>query len=211
MIDVSQTLSRGFLFLDLAGVFTGAVAGALVARRKPDYDVVGVGALALASGLGGGLLRDTLLQRGTPVALTHPTYLLLVLSGFALAWFFGGLLGPGQLRVISIVDALSLGWFAVASSLRTFEAGLGPLPILLLGVVGATGGGLSRDVLGGDVPSIFRKGELYALAALAASATWLALQLLAVPRLFADLAGVSVGAGVRLLSLRFGWRAPLPH
>lgn len=210
-MDVSHTLSRGFYVVDLAGVFAGALAGTLTARRLRDYDVVGVAALALASGVGGGILRDTLVQQGTPLALTNPSYLLTTLLAFGVGWLFGNALGPRVQRAILVIDAVALGWFAVASSLRCLDAKLGTLPVLLLGVIGAVGGGLMRDLLSAQTPSIFRRGELYALAALAASATFVLLETLHTPRLLNNLMGASVGAGLRMLSLRYGWQAPRPR
>jgi uncharacterized membrane protein YeiH len=204
-------LSWGFLVIDLLGVFAGALSGALAANRKADYDVVGVAALALAAGVGGGLLRDTLLQAGTPVALTNPSYLLTVLAAVGVASFFGWLVGPRSERLIQTIDALALGGFAVSSTLRTQNAGLGLLPSLLLGVGGAAGGGICRDLLSGEVPRIFRRGELYAVAALAGCAAFLLTRWLGLPRPLTDLVGATVGSGMRLLSLRFHWIAPAPY
>ncbi|MBS2026977.1 MAG: TRIC cation channel family protein [Deltaproteobacteria bacterium] len=203
-------LTWTFFAVDLAGVFAGALAGALTAERRHEYDVIGVAGVALAAGVGGGLLRDTLLQHGTPLALTNPTYLLTVLVAVGLAWFFGWRAGARSEKAILFMDALALGWYAVSSTLRTQDAGLGLLPCLLLGVIGAVGGGICRDLLSGETPRTFRAGELYAVAALAGSATFLALRAAPLPRPIPDLVGAAVGSGIRLLSLRFGWRAPLP-
>jgi len=203
-------LTWTFFAVDLIGVFAGALAGALAAERRHEYDLIGVAGVSLAAGVGGGLLRDTLLQHGTPVALVNPTYLLTVLVAVVLAWFFGWRAGARSEKAILVMDALALGWYAVSSTLRTEDAGLGILPCLLLGVIGAVGGGICRDLLSGETPRTFRAGELYAVAALAGSATFLALRLGHVPRPIPDLIGAAVGSGLRLLSLRFGWRAPLP-
>lgn len=88
--------------------------------------------------------------------------------------------------------------------------GLGPIPAALLGVITAVGGGVVRDILAGETPSVFRAGELNALAALAGIVVMLSAQAIGVPSLLAQALGVLVGTSVRFLSVRLGWRGPTP-
>lgn len=208
---MSENITALFLAIDLTGVFLAALIGALAARRHPDIDITGVWGLALAAGVGGGLLRDVLLQDGPPVALTDVRYLLAVIVAASVASAFGGRLGVLSYWPVVVLDALAIGNFAVSSTLRTLDAGLTTLPAVLLGVVGATGGGLLRDVLLGERPAIFVRSEFNALAALAASITVLTGIELGLGRVVASLLGVAAGSTLRLLSLRFGWRSPGPR
>jgi uncharacterized membrane protein YeiH len=199
------------MVIEVVAIFTGALAGALLARRRRDYDIVGMAALSIAAGLGGSLTRDVLLQQGTPLALTRPAYLVTVAAAIGVSWFWGHHLGAHTDRTIIVLDAVGLGWFCVAGTLRCTNLGLGAASAALLGVVGAVGGGIVRDILSNQVPAVFRRGELYALAALAGAVTVLACKAAALPEVVSAGLGIGVGSGLRLASLRFGWRSPEPR
>src|ERR1700736_4838702 len=153
--------------LDLTGVFANALLGGAVARHH-GFDPVGFAALAIVSGLGGGLIRDTLLQHGTPVALTNYAYLTTALIG-ATAAFAVRFEGRVWDRLFPFVDALALGCWAAAGAQKTLTVGLGWLPAILLGTVTAVGGGAVRDVTVRRIPQIFGGNTLYATCAVAAS------------------------------------------
>lgn len=195
--------------VDLFGVFIDALTGALVARRY-CYDIMGYWVLALVSGLGGGIIRDVSLESGPPLALVEPTYLPTVAVATLLGAFFGPKIGPLRKTTI-VVDAIALGNFAVAGSLRSLDAGLGVWPVVLLGMVTAVGGGMIRDLLTGDTPLIFRRGELYALAALGACIVVVIVRELGVPREVTVVSGLTTGVGLRLASLRYGWMSWEPR
>ena len=113
-----------FRLVDLLGVAAGAASGALAARRQDSFDLVGVLGLAFACGLGGGLLRDLLLNAGTPVALTDALYLPTVIAAAIVVSVIAGEPGPRVLRAVSILDALAVGFFAVASALKAKQVGV---------------------------------------------------------------------------------------
>ncbi|MCV7029839.1 trimeric intracellular cation channel family protein [Mycobacterium sherrisii] len=189
--------------IDLSGVFVNAVLGGVVAREF-RMDPVGFVALAILSGLGGGVIRDTLLQHGPPVALTDTRYVVIALLGAAVAFLI-----PLRARLWSltypVIDALALGTWAVAGAEKTLAAGLSWLPAVLLGTVSAVGGGALRDLAVHRTPAIFGGNTLYATPAVAASA---AVVLLARHGLapYGELAGIAVGAGLCLLARWRGWR-----
>jgi uncharacterized membrane protein YeiH len=198
-----------FDIVDLFGVFVGGLTGALVAR-KHRYDITGLWALALVSGLGGGMIRDVLLQAGPPLALIEPRYLPTVLA----ATLVGAVFGPrveSLRRTILVADAVAISGFAVAGTLRSFDTGLGAWPAVLLGVITAVGGGMIRDVMIGLTPEIFRRGELYAFAALGTSLAVVVLRELDVTRGIIIFAAIAVGVGLRLGSFRFGWTSWAPR
>ena len=111
-----------FRALDLTGVFANAMLGGVIARRE-KLDPVGFAVLAILSGLGGGLIRDTLLQRGTPIALTDYAYLLTAVGGAALT-FLIRIEGPVWDRAWPVIDALALGCWAARLLQRLSERGL---------------------------------------------------------------------------------------
>ena len=156
-----------FRAIDLTGVFGNALLGGVLAR-KDKLDPVGFAGLAVLSGLGGGMIRDTLLQHGTPVALTDYAYLLTALAGAAIAFAFR-VDGRVWNWVWPIVDALALGCWAATGAHKTLAMGLGWLAALLLGTISAVGGGAARDIVMRRVPGIFGGNTLYATCALAAS------------------------------------------
>src|SRR5690348_11388374 len=117
-----------------------------VIARAARLDAVGFATLAILSGLGGGIIRDVLLQHGTPVALTDYTYVSTALAGTAVVYLVK-VEGPVWDRSWPLVDALALGCWAAAGAQKTLAFGLGWLPAVLLGAVTAVGGGFARDVV----------------------------------------------------------------
>jgi uncharacterized membrane protein YeiH len=203
---VSNLLAHDlFLAIDLTGVLTNAILGGVVARSERLHPV-GFIALAILSGLGGGLIRDTLLQHGTPVALTYPAYIPTALAGAAVA-FFVPVRGRLWNLTFPFVDALALGCWAATGAIRTLADGLGWLPALLLGTITAVGGGMTRDIFLRRVPQIFAGGNLYTTAAVLASAVAVVLYGVGDPAIALGLATVT-GAGVTLLARWRGWALP---
>ena len=160
IVEPSATL----VVLDLVGIFVFAISGALVAVRK-DLDVFGVLVLAGTTGLGGGFLRDVLIDATPPAALADWRYLLVPVAAGLLTFWFHPALGRME-RTVTVFDAFGLGLFCVTGALKALDYGLGPVPAALMGMVTGIGGGMARDVLAGRVPAVFR-GELYATPALA--------------------------------------------
>jgi uncharacterized membrane protein YeiH len=194
--------------LDLAGILVFAVSGASLAARK-GFDVVGMLVLATATALGGGMLRDLLLGEAPPAALRDQLYLVLPLVATVVV-----LVGHGVVerinRPVLVFDAGGVGLFCVVGTAKAMDADLGVVAAVLLGTMTAVGGGVLRDVLARDVPTIFRpESALYAIpAAVGAAATATVWSLDA----FGAVAAVAIAVGVflvRLLAMRFDWRAPV--
>ena len=191
--------------VDLVGVLGNAILGG-IAARSARLDLVGFGILAILSGLGGGIIRDTLLQDGVPVALTDPYYLILAIVGAIIA-FVVPLQGKWSQRPLVLVDALALGCWSAVGVQKALDAGLGWLPAIILGIVTAVGGGMVRDVLLMRVPSIFGGNTLYATSSFAACIVTLVLSELGQPEIGA-VAAILTGAALSLLARRFGWVLP---
>ena len=205
MPDADAALTGAFRIVDLAGVLTNGLAGGVIARSE-RLDPVGFATLAILSGLGGGLLRDTLLQHGPPIALTDYWYVVTALVAAAMA-FVMPVEGRLWALLFPYVDALALGCWAATGAQKTLGVGLGWLPAVLLGVTTAVGGGMVRDVVLRRVPSVFGGNTLYATSALVASLVLVALWYLDFPS--AGLVAATVtGAGLTLLARWRGWQLP---
>ncbi len=198
-----------FELVDLFGVFVGAFSGALVARRH-GYDITGLWGLAMVTGLGGGIIRDLYLQVGPPLALTELAYLPVGALATLTGAFYGNRIDPTRGPIV-FADSIALIGFAVAGSLRTINYDFGAWSTVLLWVVTAVGGGVIRDVLTGDTPMDFRRGELYAFAALGASLEMVLAEAGGASRGVIVLVGFAVGRCLRFGSLRFGWTSWMPR
>lgn len=191
-------------YLDLIAVVTNALLGAAVARQF-RLDAVGFAVLSMVSALGGGVIRDVMLDQ-TPVALTDGAYLGCALGASVVA-FFVRFEGRRWRQLFPYVDAVALGAWAVAGTQKSLLYGISPLPAMLLGMLTAVGGGAVRDIMLGQVPMILRQSEMYASAALAAAAAYVALDEIGIGVWAAPLA-LLVGAGLCLVARRRGWVVP---
>ncbi|MEO2096434.1 MAG: trimeric intracellular cation channel family protein [Brachybacterium sp.] len=186
--------------LDLVGVFVMGVAAGAIASRL-NFDAVGFAVIGIVAGLGGGLVRDLILDYGTPAAFDGPWYLTCALGG-AMFTFVIHADGPWWRRLVTALDIAAMGLWAATGTAKSLGYGLDTLPAILLGVTSAVGGGVIRDVLVGRIPQVFGGGPLYATGALVTAVlTWLVLALgLPSPTV---LVAVAVGA---LLAGVAAWR-----
>jgi len=197
------------LRFEFAATFAGGLAGGLAAVRM-KFDAVGVATIALVSGLGGGIMRDVLLQNQGIYALQRPALLLAALVGALIAFYFAGAARKAR-RAMYLIDAISLGLFAVAGADKALNSGLTFIPVVMLGAITSVGGGVIRDVLMDKVPQILRPGTLYAFAAILGSVLYVTL--VAGLNIVKPLALVVVVAAVVLLrsiAIVRGWNAPVP-
>ncbi len=194
------------IYFDLGATFLYALTGALVAIRR-HYDIVGLFVLALVSGIGGGLLRDSIfIQSGPPLAIKDERYLYVVLAGCLTAALFGHRMDRLQ-KVFLFADALGLGAYAVVGVSRSFNAGFSILPAIMVGIINATGGGLLRDVLVREEPLLFKPGQVYVLAAVAGAGLFvLLIKEFQKPVETAGLMAVGATFLVRLLAIIFNWK-----
>ncbi len=189
------------------GIFVFAISGALLAVRK-NFDVFGIAVLAEATALGGGLFRDLVIGAVPPAAFTDLGYFLMPLVAAGLVVF----LHPQVERIqtgVNVFDAAGLGLFCVTGTTKAYEYGLGLTSSAVLGLATAVGGGVVRDVLANEVPSLLRwDRDLYAVPAIV-GATMVVL-FIRFDTLNAVTSGLAVvtAFSLRLLALRYRWRAP---
>ncbi|REE04847.1 TRIC cation channel family protein [Citricoccus nitrophenolicus] len=194
------------LVLDLWGVFFFAVSGCLLAVRR-QFDIIGSVFLAFLAGLGGGVVRDLIIDDGVPNAFANPLYLIPPAVAAALVYF--RLITQGRLRrTLLVFDAAGLALFCVTGTRTALSAGIEPIMAILLGVATGVVGGLLRDVVANEVPEIFNRHGLYAVPALLGAGLSSLLWTLDVFNwLTAALVMMAVFA-FRLISLRRRWMAP---
>ncbi|MFJ4839052.1 trimeric intracellular cation channel family protein [Streptomyces sp. NPDC088746] len=193
--------------LDIVGIFVFAISGALLAVRK-NFDVFGIAVLAEVTALGGGIFRDVMIGALPPAAFTDLGYFVTPLVAAALVFF----LHPHVERIqvgVNVFDAAGLGLFCVAGTVKAYEYGLGLTSSAALGLATAVGGGVLRDVLANEVPSLLRwDRDLYAVPAIVGAV------MVVLCIRFDALNGYTSGAAaitaflLRLLAMRFHWRAP---
>lgn len=149
-------------FFDYLATFFWAVSGALLAARK-GYAILGIITVAIVSSTGGGLLRDGLfIQDGPPVILRSSNYLSIIGIAVLVVLIFGKYIQKLRYfhQLVSLVDAIGLGTYAVVGMNRAIIAGLSFPGIILVGMINSVGGGILRDVLMRKEPSMFQPGTL---------------------------------------------------
>lgn len=200
---MTEPVGEFLRIIDLAGVFGNAILGGIVAREH-HLDPIGFVVLASLSGLGGGMIRDTLLQHGPPVALTDNFYALAVIAG-AIVAFLTPIHARAWAMTFPVIDALALGCWAAAGAQKTLTVGLGWLPAILLGTITAVGGGAMRDIAVRQTPAIFGGNTLYATCALTASVMAVVLDFFGHSTTGTAVA-TGVGAALCLIARWRGWQ-----
>ena len=195
------------VWLDLAAVVVGSASGLLVAQDR-KLDLVGHIVLAMLGGLGGGLIRDIIMQRGGVYMISSEMAIpVTVLAGLV------GFLFPGIFRkvpnLLEWVDIISVGLFVAAGTDKAVIYSLGPWAAVLMGTATGVGGGMMRDIFLGDTPRIFQRSNLYAICAVAGSVVYyVAIFKLCINRPWAVALCVLVTVLLRRISLRFNVLSP---
>jgi uncharacterized membrane protein YeiH len=194
------------VLFDLGATFAFALSGALAAIKR-GYDIVGVLALALVSGIGGGLIRDGLfLAQGPTPLLTNPRYIEIIGLAVLCGVIFGARVHRFA-RLIAVVDALGLGAYAAFGVQKSLLAGLAPPAAILVGVVNAVGGGVLRDLLAREEPLVFKPGQFYLLTALGGAVTFVFCSItLDLSANRSAIAAVAVTFIFRMLTITLNWR-----
>ncbi|OYX45001.1 MAG: hypothetical protein B7Z02_02905 [Rhodobacterales bacterium 32-67-9] len=192
--------------LDYASVFVFALTGALVASRA-QLDIVGFAFVASLTAVGGGTLRDVLLDRNPVFWVAQPAFIAVAVAA-AILVFFTAHLFESRLRVLTWLDALALAVAVPAGVGVALAAGQHWVIVLLMGVATGCFGGLMRDVVCNEVPLVLKQGELYVTAAFAGAGA-----ALIGAAILPDGAALILCAGVTFVlrsgSLVFGWRLPV--
>lgn len=191
--------------LDLVGTAAFAASGAWAGIRR-KMDLFGVMVLGVVTAIGGGTLRDLLLSDNPPFCFKNELYLYLAL-GVSLATFLLYRHLKNLRQPLLYFDAIGLGTFVVIGTEKALHYNLGFLGAVIMGVITATAGGITRDVLANQIPLILRK-EIYASACLAGSILLVVLIHLGAPRSIALLIAATTVITLRLMAIHFNWALP---
>ena len=195
------------LAFELLAVVVAAATGALTAREN-KLDLVGAIGLAVLVSLGGGLIRDVILQEGNVYILRQPLALPVAVATAAAVFTFPVMVEKPD-RLVAILDIFSVGLFAVMGADKTMLYGYPAITCVMMGFFTAVGGGLLRDVCLARVPYIFQRSNLYAIAAIAGALTYIVLvQCLDIWNIAAAVIGVAVTMAVRWWSIRYNIMSP---
>ena len=199
---------NGIALLDWLGIIAFALTGALVASRN-QMDLVGFVLLGTVTGIGGGTIRDLLLDIHPILWVEQPAYVLVCAAVSTLAFFTAHLV-QSRYRLILWLDAVGLALFASTGAERAIGVGAHPGIAAVMGIITACSGGIIRDLLGQERSIIFSR-EIYVTAAMVAATTFVALHSVGVSREVAVSASVSIGVALRGGALRWGWSLPRYH
>lgn len=196
-----------FILLDYSSVFVFALTGSLVASRA-QLDIVGFSFFACITAVGGGTLRDVLLDQNPVFWIENPSYLGVACIA-ALLVFGTAHLFDSRYKLLLWLDAFALAIAVAAGSGVALALGHSAPVVLVMGVITGSMGGLMRDVVSNEVPLVLKKGELYVTCAfLGGVATVLAANLGLGPKL-AAMACITVTFALRAGSMIFGWSLPV--
>jgi uncharacterized membrane protein YeiH len=194
------------LVLDLAGTFVFALSGALAGVRR-ELDLFGVLVLSFAAANSGGITRDVLIGAVPPGAVNDWRYLGVSLFAGVITFCFSPLVVRMSNPVL-LFDAAGLALFAVSGASKALAYGLNPVMATALGMVTGIGGGMARDLLLAEIPTVLRS-ELYAVAALAAAAVVVIGHMLQLPVVPVTAVALILCFWLRVMAIRHGWRLPI--
>ena len=198
------------MWLDVTAVFVGAVQGAMMTLHppssRPPMAISGVVVIAIVMGMGGGIVRDLLLVR-TPLALQSNWYLAAALVAVVVTWLVFRELRRARV-LITTFDGLSLAMYTGLGAVAAEQAGLAQLGVILVGTLAGVGGSFVRDLLLTEIPGIMRPGEIYGIAAAAASITFVALEPTGLETWRRFLGATILGFLIRMLTVWRDWEVP---
>ncbi|AWB89395.1 trimeric intracellular cation channel family protein [Salinibacterium hongtaonis] len=196
------------LWADLIAVSAGSIMGAMYAAgfTSRRIDLLGVAVIGIVTGIGGGIMRDLMLNE--PLAALQTNWYLPVAVATALIGMLLERTFHRLRHVLTAVDALSLGLFGAIGTTKALAAGLPAIPAIFVGMLAAVGGGLLRDMLLATPIAIMQVGSLYAVAAFSGAGLIVLLETAGVPPHIAALSGVVLTFSVRILAVLFNWSLP---
>jgi len=192
------------IILNYAGIAVFASSGATVGVRK-GFDLFGIATLGVLTGVGGGVLRDLLLDRA-PYSIQHWPNITVALIAVAVATPLAHLVIRMNTAVL-VLDAIGMGFFATAGAAIAIDAGAGWFGAGIIGMVTAIAGGMLRDVIAREIPLVMGPDDLYAIPALLGAATYVAIDYFG-PQWVGVAVGSTVATLIRLAALAFHWQLP---
>ncbi len=194
------------LVLDLVGTFVFAISGATAGVRR-RLDLFGTLVLSFVAGNARGITRDVLIGSFPPAAISDWRYLAVSILAGVITFYWSSAVGKLNSPVL-VFDAAGLAVFAVAGAQKALAFGLNPVMAALLGMVTGVGGGMARDILVAEIPTVLR-ADVYAVAALAGAAVVVLGQVMHISAIATTIIGALFCFGLRLMAIRRGWQLPV--
>jgi len=191
--------------LDIFGTYVFAVSGAFKAARH-ELDLLGVLVLAIATGVGGGIIRDVTLGYTPPAAFQDEIYLLVCVMGGLIVFFAAGKIAP-RWDCVMFADAIGLSVFAAIGAAKAQMYDLGGIGIIMMAAITATGGGLIRDVLVREIPAVLR-ADFYATAALLGGVSFIVAGRLGYSQSTQLLCAITATFLLRILAMKYNISLP---
>ncbi|MET0415965.1 MAG: trimeric intracellular cation channel family protein [Actinoplanes sp.] len=201
-----MTIADGLLVADLIGVAVFAASGATAAIAK-RLDLFGVAFVGFVAALGGGILRDLVIDAVPPLAFADWRYAVAAVIASIAVFFLHPQLNRLR-RTVLVLDAAGLGLFTVTGTLKALEAGVPPVGACLIGMLTGIGGGVARDLLTGDIPAVLQR-DIYAVVSLGGAILVTVLWEFELAGVLPMAAAAMLMTGVRLFALYRRWSAPV--
>jgi uncharacterized membrane protein YeiH len=194
--------------LDIFGTFVFAVSGAFRAVRH-ELDILGVLVLSIATGVGGGIIRDIMLGTTPPAAFQNQIYILVSVAGGIVVFIAAGKIAP-RWDCVMIADAIGLSVFTAIGAAKAQDAQIGIIGIIMMAAITATGGGVIRDVLVSEIPAVLN-ADFYATAALIGGAVFAAANRLGLDNNTQLICAIIITFVLRVLAMKYGFSLPKVH
>lgn len=195
------------LVFEFIGVAVFAISGALAAGRK-RLDLFGVVVVAAVTAIGGGTIRDLLLDRHPVFWIANPAYLYVILATAAVTIMYVRRFRPPE-RLLVVADAIGLALFTISGTQIAERSDIPGVAVVLMGTLTGAAGGVIRDILTAEIPMILRRGQIYATASIAGSTIYLGLQAAGIERVAAGLTGMGAIVAIRLAAIVWGITLPV--
>jgi uncharacterized membrane protein YeiH len=192
------------IILNYAGIAVFASSGAVVGVRK-GFDLFGIATMGVLTALGGGVLRDLLLDR-PPYSIQHWPNITVALVAVAIATPFAHIVIRMNTAVL-VLDAIGMGFFATSGSAIAVDTGASWFAACIIGMLTAIAGGITRDVLAREIPLVMGPDDLYAIPAMLGAATYVAIDYFG-PQWIGVAVGSALATVLRLAAMAFHWRLP---
>jgi uncharacterized membrane protein YeiH len=192
------------IIFNYVGIAVFASSGATVGVRK-GFDLFGIATMGVLTALGGGVFRDLLLDR-PPYSIQHWPNITVALIAVAIATPFAHVVIRMN-RAVLILDAIGMGFFATSGAAIAVDTGAGWFAACIIGMLAAIAGGITRDVLAGEIPLVMGPDDLYAIPAMLGAATYVTIDYFG-PQWIGVAVGSALATLLRLAAMAFHWRLP---
>lgn len=202
-----QTINLNFI-LDLLGVFVFAASGALTAGRK-GMDLFGVVVIAIVTAIGGGTLRDLLLDRHPIFWIMEPGYLVFITISSLITIIYVKRFKP-PFKLLLFLDALGLAFFTITGTRIADSMNYHFIVSIIMGMITGVAGGVVRDILSNEIPLILRR-DIYATATLFGASAYLVLHRFLFNDTISAWVSICIIMGFRWLAIQYHLKLPVFH